>query len=243
MPKPLRMLIPGYAHHVRCRGVRKCDVFLDDQDCRIYLKLVKRQVEKGALSVWAYTLMTNHIHMIVTFRVARLFSQAMGVIHGRYAEYFNRKYGFSGHLWDLPYDSSVIGTDEYLYNAVRYVEQNPVRAGMVSRAEEYPWSSAAFHCGLIYSDPILALDCPLIHAIPDWSKWLTSEVSQDELQIIRSRLSSGFPYALRAIAGSWRRWRGGNHQSTVVTTGPGMLYTVCRALTRVRSPICWRHMA
>ncbi len=119
----------------------------------------------------------------------------MGVIHGRYAEYFNRKYGYSGHLWDLPYDSSVIGNEEYLHNAVRYVEQNPVRAAMVTNAELYRWSSARFHCGLRRFDPILDLDFPLAKLIPDWQKWLRDELDQGEIDLIRGRLNSGFPYA------------------------------------------------
>jgi len=147
----------------------------------------------GAFSVRAYVLMTNHIHMIVVPFAAPMFSRAMGVIHGRNAEYFNRKYGFSGHLWDFPYDSSVIGDDEYLHNAVRYVEQNPVRARMVELAQRY--TSAPFHCGLTRHDLILDTDCPLVGVIPDWKSWLACEVSEADQTMIKDRLSRGLPYA------------------------------------------------
>ncbi len=75
MPKPPRMLVPGYPHHIRYRGIRRCDVFVDEEDRYVYLNLIERQVALGAMSVWAYVLMTNHVHLIVALTLPTLFSK------------------------------------------------------------------------------------------------------------------------------------------------------------------------
>jgi putative transposase len=108
-----------------------------------------------------------------------------------YSAYMNRRLAQSGHLWQGRFYSTVLD-ESHLWAAVAYVERNPVRAGMVQRAEEYPWSSAAAHCGR-RRDPVLAEDWPPAGVVPDRSAWLSQEQPADQVQAIRRRTLTGRP--------------------------------------------------
>ena len=112
-----------------------------------YLAWLKEYCHKHHVSILAYCLMTNHTHLIVVPKKADALQKAFKPLHMRYAQYMNRQKGWSGHLWQGRFFSSALDAD-YLQACVRYVELNPVRAGLVKKAEDYPWSSAAVHCGL-----------------------------------------------------------------------------------------------
>lgn len=112
-------------------------------------------------------------------------------MHGEYAEYFNEKYEVTGHLWEGRFFSCVL--DEWhFWQAIRYVERNPVRAGLVDRAENYEWSSAATHCGL-RDDPLLKAIPPLPGSFGDWSAWLAIEELDADLAEIRKGTRTGRP--------------------------------------------------
>jgi putative transposase len=136
--------------------------------------------------------MTNHVHLVAVPENEPSISRALHLAHTEYSAYFNSKYGFSGHLWE---SRSGIFTmdDSHLWNTVRYVERNPVRAGMVKRAEDYLWSSAAAHCGL-RSDTLLSSDFPPSGVIDDWAKWLEIDQSAEEQRTIRRHTSTGRPW-------------------------------------------------
>src|SRR6059036_3677089 len=171
MPRPPRCVVPHYAHHVYQRGVRKEPLFHQESDYLVYTRVLKDRGDEHGLSIWAYALMTNHVHLVAVPKTEESISKTLHDAHTDYSTYFNAKYGFVGHVWQGRTKMCVMD-DLYMWNAVRYVERNPVRAGIVKRAEDYPWSSAASHCGL-RDDILLSKDFPPAGVIEDWSEWLT----------------------------------------------------------------------
>src|SRR5688500_6884392 len=130
MPRFARVVVPGLPHHVTHRGNRKLDIFVDDTDRHVYLRMLRDQLQKHEVLIWAYCMMRNHIHNIVVPEKEEALSCVFQSAHGEYAQYFNARYGKTGHLWESRFHSSVLD-ESYLWNAVRYVERNPVRAGLV----------------------------------------------------------------------------------------------------------------
>lgn len=193
MPRRLRDFVPDFAYHLTQRGNRKATVFLDDTDRVVYMKLLVENCAAEKVRIWAYSLMDNHVHHIAVPGTDRSLSRAFQRIHGSFALYFNTRHVKTGHLWQGRFKACVLD-EGHLSNAVRYVERNPVRAGIVSRAEDYLWSSAAAHCGL-REDPVLSPDLPLIHSISDWSGWLSEDQKPEELKFIRERTRTGRPCA------------------------------------------------
>ena len=184
-----RVSVPGLPHHVTQRGNRRTDVFLDAEDRHLYLELLREYSTRHRLRVWDYNLMTNHTHLIVVPKTESALSDALRDTHGTYASMFNRKYGFTGHLWQARFYSCVLD-DEHLWHAVRYVERNPVRAGMVARAEDYPWSGAGPHV-LGEADRYLDPGLPLIDVIEDWSAWLSGDDEDEAVRAIREATATG----------------------------------------------------
>jgi putative transposase len=191
MPRMARVVLPGVPLHITQRGVRRSNVFLDDRDHEIYLDMLQESSREFSLRICAYCLMTNHVHIVgVPDRpdsVARTFQRC----HGMYATYFNKKYGMSGHAWQgRPF--SCMMDEPHFWAAIRYVERNPVRAGIVARAEDYRWSSAPAHCaGAI--DSVLDEGWATRLAIENWSEWLhgTSDVKTEDS--IRKKTFTGRP--------------------------------------------------
>ena len=144
MPRTARIAIPDVPHHITQRGNNRQDVFFVDDDRRVYLSVLKEQSEKYGLEVLGWCLMGNHIHLVGRPRAEDSLAKALGRTHFLYTQYINRFHGRCGHLWQNRFFSCPLGR-EHFWQALRYVEQNPVRAGLVRRAWEYPWSSAAAH--------------------------------------------------------------------------------------------------
>ena len=186
-----RVVCPGFPHHITQRGVRRFNVFLDDADHALYRQLLDHYARRHGLGIATYCLMTNHIHVIGIPEHEHSISRALGGCHGTYAAEFNSKYRKSGHVWQLRPYSSVLD-DAHAWAAVRYVERNPVRAGMAARAEDYPWSSARAHCGLAI-DPVLTTRWPDHSSVPDWSAWLAASPDVAQEHRIRSRTYTGRP--------------------------------------------------
>jgi putative transposase len=174
------------------RGNRRADIFETDEDREAYLRFLEKYCARRGLEVWAYCLMTNHVHLVAVPQRAESLGQGLRDAHTVYAMYFNSRTGLSGHVWQGRFYSCPLD-DQHLWAAVRYVERNPVRAGMVERAEEYPWSSAAAHCGLRESE-LLATDFPPPGAIEDWAAWLRVEGEDNgAAERIRKRTHTGRP--------------------------------------------------
>ncbi len=192
MPRIPRVVVPGLPHHVTQRGNRREDVFFCDADRRKYLELVLEYSLQFGLEVLAYCIMTNHIHLVCVPLLATSLAKVFKPVHSRYAQYFNKRLGICGRLWQDRFFSCPMEED-HLWAAIRYVERNPVRAGMVAKAEDYPWSSAPAHCGLGL-DPILSSLPELRPAqTANWSSWLAGSEDEDLLARIRLHTRTGRP--------------------------------------------------
>lgn len=148
MPRCARAVAVGYPHHVTQRGNSRAQVFFDDQDRQTYLQLLQYYTRGYRIEVQAFCLMPNHVHLLVIPREQNDFGRGIGLTNQCYTAYINRKYLRSGRVWQNRFYSCIVDTDEYLWGVARYIENNPLKAGLVASAEEYPWSSARYHiCG------------------------------------------------------------------------------------------------
>jgi putative transposase len=194
MPRLPRTVFAVVPHHVTQRGNRREDIFFTDEDRETYLAWLHEYSDKHRLEVLAYCLMTNHIHLVVVPETDEGLHLVLKPLHMRYAQRINRMRGWKGHLWQGRFFSSPLD-EAYLWAAVRYVERNPVRAGMERRAENYRWSSAAAHCGH-RTDSLLNLDSAWskqFTAIDDWSAWLAEGDETEEIRILRQNADKGLP--------------------------------------------------
>jgi len=191
MPRMARIVIPDVPHHVTQRGNRREDVFFDDEDRRRYLLLLLEYSQKHALDVWAYCLMTNHVHFVAVPRERDSLAATFKPVDMRYSQHVNRRLHTTGHLWQGRFYSCPLD-DEHLWEAVRYVERNRVRAGMVKRAKQYPWSSAATHCGR-RPDPLISGALETRGVVDDWPQWLRQEDDEKVLKLLRLRTRTGRP--------------------------------------------------
>lgn len=194
MPRLSRAVFTGVPHHITQRGNRREDVFFSDEDREVYLEWLQTYCEKHDVDVLAYCLMTNHIHLVLVPNSEDGLQRVLKPLHMRYAQRINRAKGWKGHLWQGRFFSSPLD-DNYLMAAVRYVEQNPIRVGLVDKAEDYRWSSAAAHCGL-REDKILCHKPKWKSAfafIEDWSDWLKIKESPDKLDVLRKHVEKGLP--------------------------------------------------
>ena len=145
MPRTHRLQTPGTPHHVIQRGVNRVDIFRSEADYECFLTILRAATIKHQTDVHTYVLMTNHVHLIVTPQIQNGLSATMKNVGQTYVRYFNRRYERTGGLFDGRYRSLVIDSDRYWFTCMRYVELNPVRAGIVARPEEYRWSSYGFN--------------------------------------------------------------------------------------------------
>lgn len=144
MARIARVVVPGVAHHVTQRGNRRQATFFCDDDYREYLALLRRWSAVHGVDIWAYCLMPNHVHLIVVPPSEDALGRAIGEAHRRYTRMVNFRQQWRGHLWQGRFASFAMD-EQHLLAAARYVELNPVRAGLVKRAQDWPWSSAAAH--------------------------------------------------------------------------------------------------
>lgn len=142
MPRKPRIVLPGYFHHVTQRGSRRQQVFFEDPDREYYLELLDKYSKKHDVQVLCYCLMSNHVHLGLVPATSTGLSEVLKPLHMRYAQRINSKMGWAGHLWQARFYSSPV-EDQSIERVVRYILLNPVRAGMVAQAEDYPWSNAS----------------------------------------------------------------------------------------------------
>jgi REP element-mobilizing transposase RayT len=140
MARPLRMEFPGAFYHIIVRGNQRQDIFVEDQDRVEYLRRLKHYKKECGFILYAFVLMTNHVHLLIETRNNPI-SKIMQLINLTYTQYFNKKYGKVGHLFQGRYKSFLCDRDEYLLSLVRYIHLNPVRAKLVKEPQEYRWSS------------------------------------------------------------------------------------------------------
>lgn len=154
MPRQPRTVVPTVPIHVTQRGVDRCATFLDDNDFGTYLWALRAAAVKAGCAVHAYVLMTNHVHLLLTPGEACSPATLMRAMGAWYVRYFNDRYRRTGPLWEGRYRSRVVTTCSYFFACSRYIERNPVRAGLVDVPDAYPWSSF-HHNARGEADPVL----------------------------------------------------------------------------------------
>jgi len=171
------------------RGSRRARVFFGPEDYRRYLQILDEQCRAWQVAVWCYCLMPNHVHLILRPSTAEGPARALGEAHRRYAWEINRRHGWIGHLWQERFRSFAMD-EVHVLCAARYVLLNPVRAGLCSRAEAWPYSSASAHLGQGVDAVIEA--APLAQRIDSWVDYLEPG-SMDLEEVIRKHSRSGRP--------------------------------------------------
>lgn len=185
-----RIVVPGYPHHVTQRGNRRGRTFFDDGDYQLYQDLLGTAVRKAEAEIWAYCLMPNHVHVIVTPRDADGLRRTFADAHRRYTGYINARLRVTGHLWQGRF-GSVVMDERHLAHAVRYVSLNPVRARLVERAEDWPWSSVTAH--LAGRDDELVTVAPVLDRYGDFTTFLRQETQEEAFRLLRMSETTGRP--------------------------------------------------
>ncbi|UCZ52931.1 transposase [Bacillus shivajii] len=140
MSRKLRVWYPGATYHITARGNRRTDLFEGREDYETYLAILEDVQRMYPFKLHAYCLMTNHIHLQIE-TINHHIKDIMKELHSRYAVWFNREHNYTGHLFQGRYGAKLIETDEYFLETSRYIHQNPQKAKMVTKPEEYEWSS------------------------------------------------------------------------------------------------------
>ena len=212
MPRFARVVLPGYPYHVTHRGNRGGDIFFSDADRRLYLADLSRCARQAGLALWGYCLMTNHIHLIAVPSATDSLARAIGRAHLRHARRINRSQGWTGHLWANRYYSCPLDPG-HLWTAIRYIELNPVRAGLARTAAAWPWSSARAHIQGRRADPLLAADRPFGGPCPHpltgrpigWAAWLALGVDDSDRDRLRRATMTGRPCGSAEFVGQLER--------------------------------------
>lgn len=191
MSRIARAVAAGYPHHVLQRGNYRQKVFDEDADYRRYLDMLGESAAKFGLSIWAYCLMSDHVHYVCVPRDADSLAKTLNTLHMRYSQYFNHKKGRHGHLWQGRFYSSILD-DCHALEAIRYDETNPVRWGLVADVTAYPWSSARSHTTGT-ADPVLQDGCPLRARVSDWAAYLKDPCDKSAVETLRKNMKTGKP--------------------------------------------------
>jgi putative transposase len=173
------------------RGNYRQVVFGHADDYARYLDWFAQYARKYGFEIWAYCLMPNHVHFVGVPRGNDALARTFNAAHMHYAQYYNRKSGTHGHLWQGRFFSCVLD-ERHARAAVRYVELNPVRGGCVVLPEDYPWSSAKSHVRGI-PDAVLAGRCPFTETVPDWRQYLAEGHDPEAEQAIVKATHNGHP--------------------------------------------------
>jgi putative transposase len=213
MARNPRVVLPGYAYHLTQRGTNRQPVFRTAGDRKVYLKLLAEQLAESSVRLISFCLMPNHVHFIAVPQYGDSLSVWMRRVNGRYAQYFNAKAGRTGHFWQARFFSCAL-SPKHLTHALRYVEQNPVRANLVAKAADYRWSSASAHL----TGKLGFLDTVEWHSrggAAGWAELLNSTPQQPLVHLLRRCTYGGRPFGggefIKEIEGRlpgkhWKRW-------------------------------------
>jgi putative transposase len=191
MARMARAVAPGFPHHITQRGNRRQQTFFSDQDFEAYLTFMSEWCLEYKVEIWAYCLMPNHIHLIAVPETKDGLNLAIGEAHRRYTRMINFREGWRGHLWQGRF-ASFIMEERYLLACTRYIEYNPVRAGLVKRPEDWTWSSAGAH--MDEKDDILVKTSPLLELVNiPWGDFLSSDIHTSEIELFRKHERTGRP--------------------------------------------------
>jgi putative transposase len=190
MARLARIVLPGIPYHVTQRGNRRQPTFFEDGDYDLYRDLLADAARRAGSSVWSYCLMPNHVHLIVVPSDEEGLRRTFADAHRRYTGYINARYRWTGHLWQGRY-GAVAMDEAHLAAAARYVALNPVRAKLVERAEQWPWSSVRAH--LARKNDTLVEVAPLIERLGDFAEFLGGAEDQQAIRALRMAETSGRP--------------------------------------------------
>ena len=190
MPKFARLVVPDCPHHIIQRGNRRQKVFFSDSDRELYLKLIKRQGDRAGITFLAYCLMENHVHLIAVPKTKESFAKGIGEAHRKYSNIINIREDWKGYLWQGRFISFALD-ERHLYSSVRYVERNPLRAGIIQKAEDYPWSSARAH--ILGKKDLLISGQENILKIENWSDYLKEKDDPSLIEQIEAHEKTGKP--------------------------------------------------
>ncbi len=146
MPKKKRIWYPGAVYHIMCRGNRRGDIFREEEDYSAYLAILEQVQEKYGFILYSYCLMTNHVHLQMETGDVDI-GHIMRSVNLFFTKYFNNKYNLVGHLFQGRYKGEIIDKDAYTLQTSRYIHLNPVKAKMIEKALDYPWSSYDIYMG------------------------------------------------------------------------------------------------
>ena len=190
MARIARVIAAGIPHHITQRGNRRMQTFFDDNDYRSYLTLLSEWCRKCEVEIWAYCLMPNHVHLIAVPQCDESLRRGIGEAHRRYSRMINFRENWRGHLWQGRFASFPMD-ESYLLAAARYVEMNPVVAGIAQDAASWPWSSAQAH--LNAKDDELVTVAPLLEMAGDWRLFLSEAGDEEQINDIREHERTGRP--------------------------------------------------
>jgi len=165
MPRVRRFIPVDSALHIMCRGNNKQNIFNNDSDKLYYWRLLDGLKDENKINIFHYCIMNNHVHLIVWVSCASKLSKFMKQVNLSYFNYYKKLYGYWGHIWQGRYKSNIIETDSYLLHCGKYIELNPVRAGIVTQPCEYAFSSYK-HYSLGYPDALIS-DSPIFLGLAD----------------------------------------------------------------------------
>jgi putative transposase len=215
MPRNSRCVVPGLAYHVTQRGSNRERVFFCASDYHMYLALIREHAAHANVRVLTYCLMTNHVHLILVPEEADSLAVLLRWVHGRYSQYLNTRRHRSGHLWQSRFYSCPL-SENRMWIALRYVEQNPCRAVIAARPEQYRWSGAEAHL-VTGVDRSKVLDMGFWERAGGTDTWAAMHGASDEagsIQLLRRCTYSGRPLGEEAFVEQlevqfqrvWRRW-------------------------------------
>jgi len=199
MPRQARLVFPNVALHIVQRGHDRKACFRQDTDYLVYLTILHDLAPRAGCAIHAYCLMTNHVHLLLTPGAPHSCARLIRDLGQRYVQYFNRRYARSGTLWESRYRSCPVDSPPYVLACYRYIEMNPVRAGMVSAPADYRWSSHLGNSGQLVNQLLtphpeyaaLGTDAPVRHA--SYRGLFAGNDDPGFLAAVRDATNGGFP--------------------------------------------------
>jgi putative transposase len=199
MARRPRLSVVGVPQHVIQRGNNRQATFLAAGDYGLFLEYLSEAARKHDCSIHAYVLMTNHVHLLLTPNRPAAVSSTMQDVGRRYVQHVNFRYGRSGTLWEGRFKASLVDTEKYFLACCRYIELNPVRAGMVEAPEDYPWSSYRYYAfgneneRLSEHEEYRALGTTALARQSAYRGLFDNGIDASDLQEIRESVNSGWP--------------------------------------------------
>jgi putative transposase len=203
MPRQLRLVLPGVALHVIQRGNNRAACYRERSDYLVYLLHLHELTRKFSCAIHAYCLMGNHVHLLMTPSSEEGCTSLMRELGQRYVQYFNRRHGRTGTLWEGRYRASLVESSRYVLACYRYIELNPVRAGLAGRPEDYEWSSHRGNAGM-HSDSLLRphVEFDALGSRDAYLRLFDGALDANLLTEIRESTNAGYPLSSAAFKSS-----------------------------------------